>query len=65
MDFEFVHIDRHIYRKWVFLVDFKCQNTVILTGLTYTLSRKVFLIKNQQWSKIIDCGLIIGRKENG
>ena len=30
------------YRKWVFLVDSKCRNTVILTGLTYTSSRKVF-----------------------
>ena len=42
MDFEFVYIYRHIYRKWVFLVDTKCRNTVILTGLTYTSSRKVF-----------------------
>ena len=42
MDFEFVYIYRHIYRKWVFLVDSKCRNTVILTGLTYTSSRKVF-----------------------
>ena len=42
MDFEFVYIYRHIYRKWVFLVDSKCRNTVILTGLTYTSSGKVF-----------------------
>ena len=42
MTFEFVFIYRHIYRKWVFLVDSKCRNTVILTRLTYTLSRKVF-----------------------
>ena len=41
MDFEFVYIYRHISRKWVFLVDSKCQNTVNLTGLTYTSSRKV------------------------
>ena len=38
----FVFIYRHIYRKWVFLVDSICQNTVIFTGLTYTSSRKVF-----------------------
>ena len=42
MHFEFVYICRHIYRKWVFLVDSKCWNTIILTGLTYTSSRKVF-----------------------
>ena len=42
MTFEFVFIYRHIYRKSVFLVDSKCRNTVILTGLTYTSSRKVF-----------------------
>ena len=42
MIFEFVFIYRHIYRKWVFLVDSKCRNTVILTGLTYTSSWKVF-----------------------
>ena len=42
MTFEFVFIYRHIYRKWVLLVDSKCRNTVILTGLTYTSSRKVF-----------------------
>ena len=42
MDFEFVFIYRHIYRKWVLSVDSKCRNTVILTGLTYTSSRKVF-----------------------
>ena len=42
MHFEFVYIYRHIYRKWVFLVDSKCRNTIILTGLTYTSSRKVF-----------------------
>ena len=42
MTCEFVFIYRHIYRKWVFLVDSKCRNTVILTGLTYTSSRKVF-----------------------
>ena len=42
MTFEFVFIYRHIYRKWVFLVDSKCRNTVILIGLTYTSSRKVF-----------------------
>ena len=42
MTFEFVYIYRHIYRKWVFLVDSKCRNTVILTGLTYTSSWKVF-----------------------
>ena len=42
MSFKFVYIYRHIYRKWVFLVDTKCQNTVILTRLTYTSSRNVF-----------------------
>ena len=42
MNFEFVYVYRHIYRKWVFLVDAKCRNTIILTGLTYTSSRKVF-----------------------
>ena len=42
MNFEFVYIYRHIYRKWVFLADTKCRNTVILTGLTYTSSRKVY-----------------------
>ena len=42
MNFEFVDIYCHIYRKWVFLVDSKYWNTVILTGLTYTSSRKVF-----------------------
>ena len=42
MTFEFVLIYRHIYRKWVFLADSKFRNTVILTGLTYTSSRKVF-----------------------
>ena len=42
MDFEFVFIYRHIYRKWVLSVDSKCRNTVILTGLTYTLSQKGF-----------------------
>ena len=42
MNFAFVYIYRHIYRKWVCLVDSKCRNTVILTGLTYTSSRKVF-----------------------
>ena len=37
-------IYRHIYRKWVLLVDSKCRNTVILVnaGLTYTSSRKGF-----------------------
>ena len=43
MHFEFVYVYRHIYRKRVLSVDSKCRNTVILTGLTYTLSRKVFL----------------------
>ena len=38
----------HIYRKWLLLVDSKCRNTVILTGLTYTLSRKVLLNNKQQ-----------------
>ena len=42
MAFEFVFIYLHIYRKWVLLVDSKCRKTVILTGLTYTSSRKVF-----------------------
>ena len=42
MNFAFFNIYRHIYRKWVSLVDSKCRNTVILTGLTYTSSRKVF-----------------------
>ena len=42
MDFEFVYIYRHIYRKWGFLVDSKCRNTIILTGLTCTSSWKVF-----------------------
>ena len=42
MTFEFVFIYHHIYGKWVLLVDSKCRNTVILTGLTYTSSRKVF-----------------------
>ena len=42
MTVKFVFIYRHIYRKWILLVDSKCRNTVILTGLTYTLSRKVF-----------------------
>ena len=42
MNFEFVYIYRHIYRKLVFLVDTKCRNTIILTGLTYTWSQKVF-----------------------
>ena len=42
MNFAFVYIYRHIYRKWVSLVDSKCRNTVILTGLTYASSRKVF-----------------------
>ena len=42
MNFAFVYIYRHIYRKWESLVDSKCRNTVILTGLTYTTSRKVF-----------------------
>ena len=42
MDFEFVFIYRHIYRKLVLSVDSKCRNTVILTGLTYTSSQKVF-----------------------
>ena len=42
MNFAFVYIYRHIYRKWVSLVDSKCRNTVILTGLPYTSSRKVF-----------------------
>ena len=42
MNFAFVYIYRHIFRKWVSLVDSKCRNTVILTGLTYTSSRKVF-----------------------
>ena len=42
MTFEFVYVYCHIYRKWVFLVDTKCRNTVILTGLTYTSSREVF-----------------------
>ena len=41
MDFEFVFIFRHIYKKWVLSVDSKRRNTVILTGLTYTSSRKV------------------------
>ena len=40
MDFEFVFIYRHIYRKWVLSVDSKCRNTVILTGLTYTSHQK-------------------------
>ena len=43
MHFEFVYVYHHIYWKWVLLVDSKCRNTVILTGLTYTLSQKVFL----------------------
>ena len=42
MTFEFVFIYRHLNRKWVFLVDSKCRNTVILIGLTYTSSWKVF-----------------------
>ena len=42
MHFEFVYIYRHIYRKWLFLLDSKCWNTVILSGLTYTSSWKVF-----------------------
>ena len=42
MHFAFVYIYCHIYRKWVSLVDSKCRNTVILTGLTYTSSQKVF-----------------------
>ena len=42
MTFEFVFIYRHIYRKWGLLVDSNCWNTFILTGLTYTLSRKMF-----------------------
>ena len=42
MNFAFVYIYHHIYRKWVSLVDSICWNTVILTGLTYTSSRKVF-----------------------
>ena len=42
MDFKFVYIYSHIYRKWVFLVDSKFRNTVIRTGLTYTSSWKVF-----------------------
>ena len=28
MNFAFVYIYRHIYRKWVSLVDSKCRNTV-------------------------------------
>ena len=42
MNFAFVYIYHNIYRKWVSLVDSKCRNTVILTGLTYTSSWKVF-----------------------
>ena len=41
MPFEFVYVYRHIYKKWVLSVDSKCRNTVIFTGLTCTLSRKV------------------------
>ena len=31
MTFQFVYVYRHIYKKWVLLVDCKCRNTVILT----------------------------------
>ena len=44
MDFKFVFIYRHIYRKWVLSVDSKCRNTVILTGLTYTSPGKGFMM---------------------
>ena len=54
MKFYFVYIYHHIYRKLVLLVDSKSQNTVIFTGLTYTLSWKCFLNNDQQWSKIIN-----------
>ena len=31
MNFEFIYIYHHIYRKWIFLVYSKCWNTIILS----------------------------------
>ena len=45
------------------LVASKCRNTVILTVLTNTSSRKVFHdYIALQWSKKVDYGSIIGQK---
>ena len=48
MKFDFVYIYRHIYKKWLLLVDPKYQNTIIiLTGLTILYPRKCFLNNDQ------------------
>ena len=52
MHFEFVYVYRHIYRKWVFLVDSKCWNTVNFYQMNlYFIPESVSWYNGQQWSK--------------
>ena len=59
MNFEFVYNYRHIYQKWVFLVDSICRKHC------YSYRIEIYFIPESvswQWSKKVDYGSIIGLK---